>query len=186
VRRLAIVLNELAPRARFELATLRLTAEMVKTQNAPFGVAYRKMGTILPSSVAPNAAPKTNFRGLILGMMQKRGTAQRFEPRMILCAELRDIRTIHRIAIHRQSFRASVLHLSELRAVLKSDTAINRLLTTPPLLSTAFLQCSSLLKSAIFHKQISSDTECSYAEKNLHQNYYLISVGPLPLSHSQP
>jgi len=30
----------MAPRARFELATLRLTAEMVENLNALFGVAY--------------------------------------------------------------------------------------------------------------------------------------------------
>jgi len=48
----------MAPRARFELATLRLTAEAVRIQNAPFGVARRKRGDILPSLVAPNHAPK--------------------------------------------------------------------------------------------------------------------------------
>jgi len=48
----------MAPRARFELATLRLTAEIVKIQSAPFGVACKQMGGILPSLVAPNAAPK--------------------------------------------------------------------------------------------------------------------------------
>ena len=32
--------KEVAPRARFELATLRLTAEVCRTLNALFGVAY--------------------------------------------------------------------------------------------------------------------------------------------------
>ncbi len=39
--------QNLAPRARFELATLRLTAEVVKNLTAASGVAYRKFGVIL-------------------------------------------------------------------------------------------------------------------------------------------
>jgi hypothetical protein len=48
----------LTPRARFELATLRLTAEEVRNLSAVPGVAYRRWGAILASLVAPNAAPK--------------------------------------------------------------------------------------------------------------------------------
>jgi hypothetical protein len=47
----------LAPRARFELATLRLTAEMIKNLSALSGVAYEKLGAIFPSLVAPTPAP---------------------------------------------------------------------------------------------------------------------------------
>ncbi len=47
----------------FELATLRLTAEMIKNLSALSGVAYKKIGAILPSLVAPNPAPKT-YRSL--------------------------------------------------------------------------------------------------------------------------
>ncbi len=43
----------------FELATLRLTAEMIKNLSALSGVAYKKIGAILPSLVAPNPAPKS-------------------------------------------------------------------------------------------------------------------------------
>jgi hypothetical protein len=50
--------RRLAPRARFELATLRLTAEAVKNLSALSGVAYKKLGVIFPSLVAPNPAPK--------------------------------------------------------------------------------------------------------------------------------
>jgi hypothetical protein len=39
--------------------------------------------------------------------------------------------------IHRESFRASVLHLSEIQAVLQSIAAKKSVLTTPSLLSTA-------------------------------------------------
>ena len=49
----------MAPRARFELATLRLTAERIKNLSAVSGVAYKEPGTILPSLVAPNPAPKS-------------------------------------------------------------------------------------------------------------------------------
>jgi hypothetical protein len=48
----------MAPRARFELATLRLTAEEVKNLNALSGVAYKKIGAILAPLPAPNPAPK--------------------------------------------------------------------------------------------------------------------------------
>jgi hypothetical protein len=46
-----------APRARFELATLRLTAEVDKNLSAASGVAYKKSGVIFPSLAAPNLAP---------------------------------------------------------------------------------------------------------------------------------
>jgi len=49
--------ENLAPRARFELATLRLTAEMIKNLSALSGVAYEKLGAIFPSLVAPTPAP---------------------------------------------------------------------------------------------------------------------------------
>jgi hypothetical protein len=48
----------MAPRARFELATLRLTAEAVKNLSALSGVAYKKIGAILIFLAAPNPAPK--------------------------------------------------------------------------------------------------------------------------------
>jgi hypothetical protein len=47
----------MAPRARFELATLRLTAEMIENLSALSGVAYEKLGAIFPSLVAPTPAP---------------------------------------------------------------------------------------------------------------------------------
>ena len=47
----------MAPRARFELATLRLTAEEIKNLSALSGVAYKKLGAIFPSLVAPTPAP---------------------------------------------------------------------------------------------------------------------------------
>ena len=50
----------MAPRARIELATLRLTAEEVQNLSALSGVAYRKLGAILCSLVAPNPAPKSH------------------------------------------------------------------------------------------------------------------------------
>jgi hypothetical protein len=49
--------KELAPRARFELATFRLTAEMIENLTALSGVAYEKLGAIFPSLVAPTPAP---------------------------------------------------------------------------------------------------------------------------------
>ncbi len=45
--------------------------------------------------------------------------------------------TIRRKLIHRESFRASVLHHSEIRAVLQSIAAKKCLLTTPSFLSRA-------------------------------------------------
>jgi len=47
----------MAPRARFELATLRLTAEVAKNLSAASGVAYIRLGAILTLIAAPNAAP---------------------------------------------------------------------------------------------------------------------------------
>jgi hypothetical protein len=52
------VTDRLAPRARFELATLRLTAEVDKNLSAASGVAYGEFGAIFPFLVAPNPAPK--------------------------------------------------------------------------------------------------------------------------------
>jgi hypothetical protein len=49
--------EELAPRARFELATLRLTAGSLKNLSALFGVAYKNIGAIFSSLVAPPPAP---------------------------------------------------------------------------------------------------------------------------------
>ena len=49
--------KKLAPRARFELATLRLTAEMIENLSALSGVAYEKLGAIFPFLVAPKPAP---------------------------------------------------------------------------------------------------------------------------------
>ena len=57
----------MAPRARFELATLRLTAEVVKNLSAASGVAYKKSGAILFSLVAPNPAPKVRHCGRVIG-----------------------------------------------------------------------------------------------------------------------
>jgi hypothetical protein len=48
----------MAPSAKFELATLRLTAETVKNLSALSGVAYTEIGAIRPALVAPNPAPK--------------------------------------------------------------------------------------------------------------------------------
>jgi len=47
----------MAPRARFELATLRLTAERSRNLSALSGVAYEQLGAIFPSLVAPTPAP---------------------------------------------------------------------------------------------------------------------------------
>ena len=52
----------MAPRARFELATLRLTAEVDENLSALSGVAYKKLGAILTLVAAPNPAPKDAFR----------------------------------------------------------------------------------------------------------------------------
>jgi len=51
--------ENLAPRARFELATLRLTADAVKNLSALSGVACKKSGAMFLSLAAPNPAPKT-------------------------------------------------------------------------------------------------------------------------------
>ena len=50
----------MAPRARFELATLRLTAEMVEILNALFGVAYRECRLIISPSVGLLGLPKAS------------------------------------------------------------------------------------------------------------------------------
>ena len=47
----------MAPRARFELATLRLTAEEIQNLSALSGVAYKKVGAVFPFLAAPNPAP---------------------------------------------------------------------------------------------------------------------------------
>ena len=52
---------ELAPQARFELATLRLTAEVFENLCALSGVAYKKSGAILALLGAPNPALKICF-----------------------------------------------------------------------------------------------------------------------------
>ncbi len=44
--------------------------------------------------------------------------------------------TIRRKLIHRENFRASVLHLSEIQAVLQSIAEKKSVLTTPSLLSS--------------------------------------------------
>ena len=49
----------MAPRARFELATLRLTAERDKNPSAASGFAYIRLGAILTFLAAPNLAPKS-------------------------------------------------------------------------------------------------------------------------------
>jgi len=58
--------RELAPRARFELATLRLTAEAEKNLSPLSGVAYDKSRAIFPRSVDPilhpNLLPKLKDR----------------------------------------------------------------------------------------------------------------------------
>jgi len=51
----------MAPRARFELATLRLTAEVIQNLSAASGVAYMRLGAILASLAAPSPAPKRYF-----------------------------------------------------------------------------------------------------------------------------
>ena len=51
----------MAARARFELATLRLTAEGSKNLNAVSGVACTETDLILPRSAAPNPAPILNL-----------------------------------------------------------------------------------------------------------------------------
>ena len=53
--------EQVPPRAKFELATLRLTADCVKNLSAASGVAYIRLGAILLSLVAPNPAPKVCY-----------------------------------------------------------------------------------------------------------------------------
>ena len=52
----------MAPRARFELATLRLTAEMIENLSALSGVACEKLGAIFRSLVAPTPAPTRHLQ----------------------------------------------------------------------------------------------------------------------------
>jgi hypothetical protein len=60
--------RELAPRARFELATLRLTAEMIENLSALSGVAHEKLGAIFLSLVAPTPAPTAiTFEWVVIG-----------------------------------------------------------------------------------------------------------------------
>ncbi len=66
----------MAPRARFELATLRLTAEADKSLSALSGVAYRKSGAIFPSLAAPNVAPKIPAIGAEFCTALRRKTAE--------------------------------------------------------------------------------------------------------------
>jgi len=51
----------MAPQARFELATLRLTADRVANLNA-LSVAYEKLGAIFADLAAPNRAPAPGKR----------------------------------------------------------------------------------------------------------------------------
>ena len=48
---------KMAPRARFELATLRLTAEAIKNLSALSGVAYKKWGAVPPLLLHPHLHP---------------------------------------------------------------------------------------------------------------------------------
>ncbi len=57
----------MAPRARFELATLRLTAERDKNLSAASGVAYIRLGANLTLLAAPNLAPKVRHCGRVIG-----------------------------------------------------------------------------------------------------------------------
>ncbi len=60
------IILDLAPQARFELATLRLTAEMIENLSALSGVAYEQLGAIFPSLVAPTPAPtRLQNRGVL-------------------------------------------------------------------------------------------------------------------------
>ena len=51
--------EDFGPWARFELATLRLTADEAKNLSALSGVAYTIAGAILASPATPNPAPKS-------------------------------------------------------------------------------------------------------------------------------
>src|SRR6266478_6445364 len=55
----------MAPRARFELATLRLTAERIENLSALSGVACEKLGAIFPSLVAPTPAPTRHLQNRV-------------------------------------------------------------------------------------------------------------------------
>src|SRR6266850_1161518 len=55
--------------------------------------------------------------------------------------------TIRRKVIHRESFRASVLHLSEIQAVLQSIAEKKSVLTTPSLLSRAPRKYSKMIRA---------------------------------------
>src|SRR4029077_14711983 len=59
----------------------------------------------------------------------------------------RSVRKGRRELIHRESFRASVLHLSEIQTVLQSIAEKNCLLTTPSLLSKATQEVSTALRT---------------------------------------
>jgi len=65
--RICLTRENLAPRARFELATLRLTAERGKNLSALSGVAYEKLGATFPYILAPHPAPKVRYSERILG-----------------------------------------------------------------------------------------------------------------------
>jgi len=58
----------MAPRARFELATLRLTAKARKNLSAVSGVAYEESGAIFSTLAEPNVAPKTQQTQMNPGM----------------------------------------------------------------------------------------------------------------------
>jgi hypothetical protein len=62
--------GRMAPRARFELATLRLTAEEVKNLNALPGVAYEKLGAIFPSLIAPTPASTSMAIWAVMAILQ--------------------------------------------------------------------------------------------------------------------
>ncbi len=54
--------------------------------------------------------------------------------------------------IHRESFRASVLHLSEIQAVLQSIAAKKSVLTTPSLLSSGTRSLRTILRRGLAGK----------------------------------
>jgi len=60
----------------------------------------------------------------------------------------RSVRKGRRKLIHRESFRASVLHLSEIQAVLESIAVKTCLLTTPSFLSSGTLRAILICKWA--------------------------------------
>jgi hypothetical protein len=101
VRKLAE--GRMAPWARFELATLRLTAETVKNLSALSGVAYTEIGAILPALVAPNPAPKLATEAIIaisVGRLDGQRTAG---PEHVSCEELMmQVNAMHEQAHHCQ------------------------------------------------------------------------------------